>query len=88
MPRQKDTVWLTQRQMATLFDTSTDNISLHLKNVYDEAELDESAATEDLSSAATVEQGFGEKLFYPNVARRAAICCKLWRKAYHHKKNS
>jgi len=45
----QDTVWLTQRQMATLFDTSTDNISLHLKNVYAEAELDESATTEDFS---------------------------------------
>ncbi|NYT25961.1 virulence protein RhuM/Fic/DOC family protein [Alcaligenaceae bacterium] len=45
----QDTVWLTQRQMATLFDTSTDNISLHLKNVYGEAELDESATTEDFS---------------------------------------
>ena len=49
MPRQKDTVWLTQRQIATLFDTSTDNISLHLKYVYDEAGLDESATTEDSS---------------------------------------
>lgn len=29
-----DTVWLTQRQMADVFETSTDNISLHLKNVY------------------------------------------------------
>jgi hypothetical protein len=27
----RDTVWLTQRQMADLFDTSTDNISLHQK---------------------------------------------------------
>lgn len=45
----QDTVWLTQRQMATLFDTSTDNISLHLKHIYDEAELDEAATTEDFS---------------------------------------
>lgn len=29
-----DTAWLTQRQMAELFDTSTDNVSLHLKNIY------------------------------------------------------
>lgn len=35
--------------MATLFDTSTDNISLHLKNIYDVAELEESATTEDFS---------------------------------------
>lgn len=44
-----ETVWLTQAQMAELFDTSTDNISLHLKNVYTDNELDELATTEDFS---------------------------------------
>lgn len=44
-----ETVWLSQAQMATLFDTSTDNISLHLKNIFSEQELDESATTEDFS---------------------------------------
>ncbi|MEX2476029.1 RhuM family protein [Marinobacter sp.] len=43
------TVWLSQRQMAEAFDTSTDNIGLHLKNIYKEGELDESATTEDSS---------------------------------------
>src|SRR3546814_13646499 len=42
-------LWLTQGQMATLFDTSADNISLHLKNIYQEAELSESATTEESS---------------------------------------
>lgn len=44
-----ESVWLTQVQMAEVFDTSTDNISLHLKNIYKTAELDESATTEDFS---------------------------------------
>ena len=44
-----DTVWLSQAQMAQLFDTSIDNISLHLKNIYAEAELEEKATTEDYS---------------------------------------
>ena len=44
-----DTVWLSQAQMAQLFDTSTDNISLHLKNIYAEAELEEKTTTEDYS---------------------------------------
>ena len=44
-----ETVWLTQRQMAELFDTSSDNIGLHLKNIYATGELDESATTEDYS---------------------------------------
>ena len=45
----RDTVWLTQRQMADLFDTSTDNIGLHLKNVFADKELEEGATTEDFS---------------------------------------
>lgn len=44
-----ETVWLTQALMAKLFQTSTDNISLHLKNIYGEGELDENATTEDFS---------------------------------------
>jgi hypothetical protein len=44
-----ETVWLTQALMAELFQTSTDNISLHLKNIYTERELDESSTTEDFS---------------------------------------
>lgn len=45
----RDTVWLTQRQMAELFDTSSDNVSLHLKNIYADEELDEPATTEESS---------------------------------------
>ena len=44
-----ETVWLSQAQMAQLFDTSTDNISLHLKNIYQDDELTELATTEDFS---------------------------------------
>lgn len=45
----RDTVWLTQRQMAELFDTSSDNISLHLKNIFADEELEKKATTEDFS---------------------------------------
>jgi len=44
-----DTVWLTQRQMGELFESSTDNVGLHLKNIYAEQELGEPATTEDFS---------------------------------------
>src|SRR5690606_33991030 len=46
---EQDTVWLNQAQMAELFGTSTDNISLHLKNIYRDGELEEPATTEDFS---------------------------------------
>jgi hypothetical protein len=44
-----NTIWLPQRTMAELFDTSPDNISLHLKNIYLEEELLEKATTEESS---------------------------------------
>lgn len=44
-----ETVWLNQAQMAELFGTSTDNISLHLKNIFADRELEESRTTEDFS---------------------------------------
>jgi hypothetical protein len=44
-----DTVWLTQRQMADLFDSSADNIGLHLKNIFENNELEEGVTTEDFS---------------------------------------
>ena len=50
---QNETIWLTQRLMAKLFDCSTDNISLHLKNIFTEGELDENSTTEDFSVVAT-----------------------------------
>ncbi|MBV5273988.1 MAG: virulence RhuM family protein, partial [Lamprocystis purpurea] len=46
---QNETVWLTQADMARLFQCSADNISLHLKNIYDEGELRLEATTEDFS---------------------------------------
>ena len=46
---QDETFWLTQSGMAELFDCSTDNISLHLKNIYAEEELTPEATTEKFS---------------------------------------
>ena len=48
-----ETVWLPQRLMALLFDCSTDNISLHLRNIFEEGELNENSVTEEFSVTAT-----------------------------------
>lgn len=50
---QNDTIWLSQKLMAILFDCSTDNISLHLKNIFKEEELEESSVTEEFSVTAS-----------------------------------
>ena len=44
-----ETLWATQAQMADLFETSADNIGLHLKNIYKDNELQESSTTEEFS---------------------------------------
>lgn len=44
-----ESVWLTQKGMAQLFDCSTDNVGLHLKNVYESGELNEDATAEIFS---------------------------------------
>ncbi|MDR1485750.1 MAG: virulence RhuM family protein [Planctomycetaceae bacterium] len=46
---QDGTIWLSQKNIGLLFDTSTDNIGLHLKNIYAEGELDEISTAEDFS---------------------------------------
>jgi hypothetical protein len=48
-----ETFWLTQSAMAKLFECSADNISLHLKNVYEEGELERDATTEKFSVVRT-----------------------------------
>ena len=47
-----ENVWLTQNSMAELFDTTKQNIILHIKNIFDENELNEnSVVKENLTTA-------------------------------------
>ncbi len=46
---ERDTVWLSQRQMAALFDKDSDTVGLHIRNLFKEKELDPAATTEDSS---------------------------------------
>ncbi len=46
---ENENLWLSQKLMAQLFECSTDNISLHLKRIYEEGELDKKATTEEYS---------------------------------------
>ena len=48
-----ETIWLTQKSMAELFDCSPDNISLHLKNVFASGELEKISVTEEISATAS-----------------------------------
>lgn len=44
---ENETVWLTQNQMAELFQTTKQNISLHIKNIFEEGELTEDSTVKD-----------------------------------------
>jgi hypothetical protein len=46
---ENETVWLSQKQMAQLFDKDSDTIGLHLKNIYQSGEIEESVTSEDSS---------------------------------------
>ncbi|MDD9301417.1 MAG: virulence RhuM family protein [Desulfobacter sp.] len=46
---EKETIWLSQAQMAELFDKNSDTIGLHLKNIYKSGELEQPATTEESS---------------------------------------
>lgn len=62
--RAKDqTVWLTQREMAQLFDVSTDNVGLHLKNIFADGELEIKAVTEESSVTAADGKNYLTKLY-------------------------
>ena len=47
-----ETIWATQKAMAALFDCSTDNIGVHLKNIFESGELDKDSVTEIISATA------------------------------------
>lgn len=49
----QETVWLTQRQLAELLDSTPENILMHLRNIYRDAELDASATTKDFLAVRT-----------------------------------
>ena len=42
-----DSVWLTQRQMGLLFNATPQNITMHIRNIYREAELEKMATCKD-----------------------------------------
>lgn len=62
--RAKDqTVWLSQREMSQLFDVSTDNVGLHLKNLFAEGELEGKSVTEESSVTAADGKNYLTKLY-------------------------
>ena len=53
----QETVWLTQRQWAQVFDTTPENVQMHLRNVFSSGELEAEATTKDFLVVQTEGQG-------------------------------
>ena len=65
---QNETIWCTQKAMAQLFDCSTDNVGLHLKNIYESGELVQVVTTEYFSVVQTEgERQVNRKLKFHNL---------------------
>lgn len=58
-----DTVWLTQAQLAELFNTSRPNITMHIKNIFEEQELDDKAVCQDFLHAAKDGKKYNTKYY-------------------------
>lgn len=67
----EETFWLNQKRMAELFGCSSDNISLHLKNIFKERELESNSVTEEFS--ATASDGKNYKTIFYNLDAIIAV---------------
>ena len=60
---EEENVWLTQKSMAELFETTKQNISLHIKNIFDEKELDENAVVKENLTTAKDGKNYKTKFY-------------------------
>ena len=58
-----ESVWLSQQHMATLFQTSKQNVSLHLRNIFNEGELDEDSVVKKSLTTAANGYNYRSKLY-------------------------
>ena len=58
-----ENVWLTQNSMAELFDTTKQNISLHIKNIFEEKELNENAVVKENLTTAKDGKNYKTKFY-------------------------
>lgn len=67
VPVNEETVWLTQAQMASLFQTAKQNISLHVNNCFREKELDKNSVVKDFLTTASDGKQYKTKFYNLDV---------------------
>src|SRR5437899_9799914 len=60
---ENETVWLTQKLMAELFQTTVPNINMHLKNIFEEGELDAESVIKDFLITAADGKNYHTKFY-------------------------
>ena len=70
-----ENLWLSQKLMAQLFECSTDNISLHLKNIFKSGELEKGSVTEEYSATASDGKKYRTKLLKKRRAQNHESYC-------------
>ncbi|WP_022757352.1 RhuM family protein [Butyrivibrio fibrisolvens] len=74
-----NTVWLSQAQMAELFDTTKQNVSLHANNCFKEGELDRNSVVNDFLTTATDGKQYKTKHYNLDVIISVGYRVKLKR---------
>ena len=64
---ENETVWLSQMQMAELFQTTKQNISLHVNNIFKEGELEENQVVKDFLTTASDGKNYHTKFYNLDV---------------------
>ena len=60
---EEENVWLTRKSMAELFDTTRNNITMHIKNIYAEGELKENSVSKDFLLIANDGKNYKTKFY-------------------------
>jgi hypothetical protein len=59
----EENIWLTQKKMGELFDTTVPNINMHLKNLFEKKEIDENSVIKDFLTTASDDKQYNTKFY-------------------------
>lgn len=80
---ENETVWLTQAQMTELFQTTRNNITLHIRNIFKEGELDEKSVCKESLLTAADGKRYKTKFYSLDVIISVGYRVKSLRGTYH-----
>ena len=69
----EESVWLTQNMIAELFDTTKQNVSLHLKNIFDNEELEEISVVKNFLTTANDGKNYKTKYYNLDAIKRETL---------------